>query len=102
MNSHWITRDANGDSWLTTRFHDGISIDGSYLNPGVDTRVWWERDAFNNIQSWGDQKATYMTINQGKIGIGTLNPSEKLTVKGVIYGSEVRVDVNVPGSRLCF
>ena len=32
----------------------------------------------------------------GKVGIGTSNPDEKLTVKGKIHAEEVKVDLNVP------
>ncbi|HHG84880.1 MAG TPA: hypothetical protein ENJ82_09020, partial [Bacteroidetes bacterium] len=51
MNNVWLRRDAAGSSWLTTRLHDGISIDASYLTPGTNTKTWWERDPYNNVQS---------------------------------------------------
>jgi|TARA_B110000238_G_C15980951_1_gene375982 hypothetical protein len=35
-------------------------------------------------------------VVDGKLGIGTQNPDEKLTVKGKIHAEEVRVDLNVP------
>ncbi|WP_313375706.1 hypothetical protein [Chishuiella sp.] len=34
--------------------------------------------------------------NWGRLGIGTKNPNEKLTVKGKIHAEEVIVDLNVP------
>jgi hypothetical protein len=38
-----------------------------------------------------------MTIlNNGKVGIGSLNPDSQLTVKGLIHAEEVKVDLNVP------
>ena len=38
-----------------------------------------------------------MYINQaGKVGIGTTNPDEKLTVKGKIHAEEIKVDLAVP------
>ncbi|WBV59515.1 hypothetical protein PFY12_10650 [Chryseobacterium camelliae] len=38
-----------------------------------------------------------MTIlNNGNIGIGSLNPDSQLTVKGLIHAEEVKVDLNVP------
>ncbi|MEH6763751.1 MAG: polymer-forming cytoskeletal protein [Aequorivita antarctica] len=46
--------------------------------------------AEGNIHSEGD---IYV---DGKIGIGTANPDEKLTVKGKIHAEEVKVDLSVP------
>ena len=38
-----------------------------------------------------------MTIlNNGNVGIGSLNPDSKLTVKGLIHAEEIKVDLNVP------
>jgi hypothetical protein len=38
----------------------------------------------------------------GNVGIGTTSPNEKLTVNGVIYGKEVKIDLNVPGPDYVF
>jgi hypothetical protein len=38
----------------------------------------------------------------GNVGIGTTNPTQKLTVNGTIYGKEVKVDLNVPGPDYVF
>lgn len=38
-----------------------------------------------------------MRINKfGNVGIGTINPDAKLTVKGKIHAEEVKIDLNVP------
>ena len=99
--STWLLRDANGADWFTARYHNGISIDVSYLVPGVDTRTWWERDPYNNVQSWGHASSVYLTINNGNVGIGTTNPTEKLVVDGKIIAEEVKVQ-NVPASDYVF
>jgi hypothetical protein len=103
QNNIWVTRDATGSDWLTTRLHNGISIDGSYLTPGVDTRTWWERSPFKDIQSWGNGNQTYLTINQGNVGIGTNTPgSFKLAVNGKVWAQEVQVALSNPGPDYVF
>ncbi len=93
MQNLWLRRDAAGSDWLTTRLHDGISVDGSYLTPGTNTRTWWERDPYHNIQSWGHANQTYMTLKAGKLGIGTTNMpgNHKLYVDGSAVMEEVKV-----------
>ena len=93
MESQWLVRDdASSIGWTTARMHNGISIDGSFLTPGTDTRTWWERDPYNNIQSWGQGNQTYMTINNGSVGIGTLTTGTcKLAVEGKIGAREINV-----------
>ncbi|WP_291587223.1 hypothetical protein [Bacteroides sp.] len=91
-NRLFLVRDAAGDEWTTARFHEGISIDDSFSKPG-ETRTWWERDPYDRIQSWGDGAETYMTINRGNVGIGTLDPQGyKLAVNGTIRAKEIKVD----------
>lgn len=52
---------------------------------------------FLTTPSTGGTPLTRMSINEnGKVGIGTTNPDEKLTVKGKIHAEEVRVDLSVP------
>jgi hypothetical protein len=76
----WLVRNTAGGDWTSARLHNGISIDGSYLSPQIDTRTWWERDPQADIQSWGTANNTYMTINSGKVGIGTTD------TKGYLFG----------------
>lgn len=44
----------------------------------------------------------YTNVFPGKVGIGTSNPDEKLTVNGKIHAEEVIVDLNVPAPDYVF
>jgi hypothetical protein len=98
QNNTWVRRDASGSDWFTSRLHNGISIDGSYLTPGTDTRTWWERSPFRDIQAWGNGNTTYMALNQGRLNIGTapsFGTQYRLAVAGSIGAwGEVRVFTN--------
>jgi len=80
FNKHWLVRDDTGNDWLTARLHDGISIDVSFLAPMSNTKTWWERDPYNNIQSWGTGTSSYLTINDGRVGVGTTSPVSRFAV----------------------
>jgi len=69
-----LYRDSAGSSWTTARWHDHLAVDASFHTPQTDTKVWWERDPNNNIQSWGNGANTYLTIKAGNVGIGTTVP----------------------------
>ncbi len=43
-----------------------------------------------------------LTLNNGRVGIGTMNPDATLAVKGNIHAQEVKVDLNVPGPDYVF
>lgn len=85
-NKRWLVRDAAGPDWQTARLHDGIAIDISYLTPMSNTRTWWERDPYHDIQSWGHGNGTYMTLMGGRLGIGTSNPSAPLSLESPSNG----------------
>ncbi len=40
--------------------------------------------------------------SNGNVGIGSYNPDQKLTVKGIVHAQEVRVDLSVPGPDYVF
>ncbi|MEM7298695.1 MAG: hypothetical protein AAF391_10575, partial [Bacteroidota bacterium] len=96
MNNIWLRRDEDGSNWFTGRFHDGISVDNSYLNPGTNNRTWWERDPYNNIQTWGNAGVTYMTLRNGILAFGTtyISGNNKLRVVGSIGAREVKVQAS--------
>lgn len=43
-----------------------------------------------------------INLTSGNVGVGTTNPSEKLTVNGTIYGKEIKVDLSVPAPDYVF
>jgi len=89
----WLVRNSAGTTWETTRLHNGISIDGEFLLPQVNSRTWWERDPSSDIQSWGSAANTYLTINKGDVSIGTTNAQGyKLAVNGKIRAKEIKVE----------
>ena len=71
-NGAWI---APNYQQLKLHFETGIIIDGGYL--------------------YG-KSGTFLQPRGGNVGIGTLLPDEKLTVKGKIHTQEVRVDMSGP------
>jgi hypothetical protein len=87
-NNIWTYRDGLLNNWYNSRLHDGISIENSFTSPNTNTRTWWERDPYDNIQSWGNAADTYLTINKGNVGIGIINPLNKLDVNGIIHSKK--------------
>jgi hypothetical protein len=75
----WLTRFDNGSSFSTVNLLDGIAIDASYLTPGSSTasdrpKTWWSRDAYNDVQQWGNQDYLHMFLDQGFLALHLLNP----------------------------
>jgi len=84
----------------------GITLKGGYTTGSLTSgRIYSKFDggtSYSNarvtIQSMlssGIFDDTFSATN-GKVGIGTTHPDQKLTVKGIIHSSEVIVDANVP------
>ncbi len=99
QNNIWLVRNAAGSDFTTSRLHDGISIDGSYVSPQTDTRTWWERDPTSDVQSWGTAANTYLTIKQGNLGLGTTTPVAKLdvTVASSNFTNNIKFGDATPG-----
>lgn len=93
VNTTWLYRDAAGSNWITARLHDGISIDNSYLTPGEDTRTWWERSPYQDVQAFGTGNLSYLVMKSGKIGLGTNNPTERLQVGDVATSTQNNIAV---------
>lgn len=75
---------------------------------GGDNRPETQLDfrlAGNNSESY-DQDIPNIDVlslrSDGKVGIGTTNPDQTLTVKGKIHSEEIIVDLNVPGPDYVF
>lgn len=79
----------------TLRFHAGITSPALYAN-GFD--IVYRKDATTDRLSFVDGGPTEVLtlVNGGKVGIGTINPDSKLTVKGGIHAEEVLIDTSVP------
>lgn len=73
QNNHWLVRSIDGNTWSSAALHDGISIDALYQSPGTNTKTWWERRPSMDLQTWGHDNVTHMTLNQGRLLIGQYN-----------------------------
>lgn len=81
FNNIWLMRSEAGNDWWKAKFHDGISLENGNLTPGVDTKTWWERHPFADRQSWGSANTPYMSLSQGRLGIGIYDAAAKLDVQ---------------------
>ena len=86
-NGLWIMGSTSGSTYSRSNIlftDNGISLATSdgYVNPETNVK--------------------FFVSNGGNVGIGTTNPSQKLTVNGTIYGKEVKVDLSVPGPDYVF
>ena len=88
---------------LSGSIHSDIAFGGGndwiLHTPGATQGNLYFAPKINGQWNWDQQ--IYFTkeanlIVDGKIGVGSRNPDEKLTVKGKIHAEEVRVDLNVP------
>jgi hypothetical protein len=80
----WLYRKSAGLGTSDAVIHDGITWNNlstnpataTGLNPGTDTKTWWQRTPSNGIQAWGDRSDTYLTLfpassgNDVRLGIG--------------------------------
>ncbi|WPU95631.1 hypothetical protein SNE25_08880 [Mucilaginibacter sabulilitoris] len=94
-NNIWLVRNSAGSDWTSTNLHDGIAVDGSFGSPQTDTKTWWERNPYKDIQSWGNAANTYLSINKGNVGVGVIDTKGyKLAVNGGVIATAVTVKLN--------
>ena len=84
-----VVRTETGEGASKAKFHDALSSENDNLIPGTSTLTYWERNGENDIQSWGHEGTTYMTLKEGKLGIGIDDPQNKLEVNGNIQASNI-------------
>ena len=104
-----VYKQTDGLSLITVQNSSVVSGSGSgirfyTLNNGGGS--WW-----SNIALKGDSKLHFnmelkedamIVDQQGRVGIGTTTPDQRLTVKGKIHAEEVIVDLNVPVADYVF
>lgn len=97
MHKIWLYRNSAGNDWFSASVHDGIAVDLSFLEPGVTTRAWWERNPYSGEQRWGNSGQTWLTLSDAKLGIGTTAPTAPLQITSL--GGESRPGgINIPSS----
>jgi len=104
-----------GTAWPSSKLHIHNTISGiSYQTRFTGNAVEFNRS--NNSTSYIDKKdngpisfrmgSNYLTrmsiLNNGNVGIGTINPDMKLTVKGTIHAEEVKIDLSIPAPDYVF
>jgi len=57
--------------------------------------IFYRKALPSNLQ-WEQWQKLILTNSQGRVGIGTDNPDEILTVNGNIHAKEIKVDLDVP------
>jgi hypothetical protein len=77
----------------------GIAIVNS---TGVRGMRLWTDPTNSYVYSGTTGQANLILNGTGNVGIGTSNPTQKLTVNGIIYGKEVKVNLSVPGPDYVF
>ena len=81
FNNVWLVRSEAGNDWWKAKFHDGISLDAANITPGTDTKTWWERHPYADRQSWGSANIPYMSLSQGRLGIGIYDAAARLDIQ---------------------
>ncbi|NBW38627.1 MAG: hypothetical protein EBR30_27130 [Cytophagia bacterium] len=83
----------NTQSWTTGNAAYSLNLQTVWDSEGINQRI---------VQKFNGTDYTSLSFFKGNVGIGTTNPNQKLTVNGIIYGKEVKVDLQVPGPDYVF
>ncbi|MBG6132756.1 hypothetical protein IWQ47_004414 [Aquimarina sp. EL_43] len=86
-------------SYLNLRTDNGYEfLIGADINGGIISTM-----SNHDLSIRAGSNSTKMTVKtNGNIGIGTINPDSKLTVKGKIHAEEVKIDLSVPAPDYVF
>ncbi len=90
--------------WAGIRGNGGTWLFGYNGNPGSENISIGTQDGSGarTLSFAAGGSGRMKILSDGKVGIGTVSPTELLTVNGVIYGKEIKVDLNVPGPDYVF
>lgn len=85
-------------------------VDGNLFNFGTSIRTITQNGGSNTYAMQIFTQESHLTnqtekvriLGNGNVGIGTVAPDEKLTVKGKIHAEEVRIDLSVPAPDYVF
>ncbi|MCC9073586.1 tail fiber protein [Flavobacterium sp. F-65] len=77
----------NSQKWSTGNSGYDLTLQTIWNNSGINQEF---------VQRYNGVDYTSLAFFQGKVGIGTQNPDEKLTVNGKIHAQEVRIDLQSP------
>lgn len=85
-------------------------VDGNLFNFGTSIRTITQNGESNTYAMQIFTQESHLTnqtekvriLGNGNVGIGTVAPDEKLTVKGKIHAEEVRIDLSVPAPDYVF
>ncbi len=103
----FFTVQAQTPSTLTLEKNDNTSTSLNLKNPiGFwhlsGPRSYETNNNFSVFWNDGTYKRYFTILDNGNVGIGTLNPDTKLTVKGNIHAQEVKIDLSVPAPDYVF
>ena len=78
------------DSWYYMGHVQGASLNNAYTTPQT-LQTWIRQSPYDKNISFGSEQETYMTIQNGKVGIGTEYPDPQyaLTVNGKIKATSI-------------
>ncbi|MBU1115315.1 MAG: fibronectin type III domain-containing protein [Bacteroidetes bacterium] len=89
-----VTSYSNTGLAANTTYYYQVSAYNAGGDSPIDVGIYASATTLSN-SLWASN-GTDISYNDGNVGIGTSIPNRKLTVKGKIHASEIKVDSNVP------